>query len=164
MAVSKAKKKEIIESLDSSLKDASSIVFVHFKGLPMAETTELRKGLTKSGVGYTVAKKTLIRRALTNLGVGGDMPELGGEIAVAYAPGEDATLPAREVYAFQKKNEGKITIVGGVFDKAYKSQVEMTEIASIPSREVLYAQFVNLINSPIQQFVIGLSQIAEKKA
>lgn len=164
MAITKAKKKEIVDNLGTSLKDASSIVFVNFKGLPMAETTALRKGLTKNGVGYTVAKKTLMRRALAELGILGEMPEIAGEVAIAYGSGEDTTLPAREVYAFQKKSEGKLTIVGGVFGSAYKTQAEMTEIASIPSREALYAQFVNLINSPIQRLVIGLNQIAESRS
>lgn len=163
MAIDKQKKKEIVEKVIDVLKDATSIVFVNFHKLPVSETTAIRKALRGHGVGYTVAKKTLLKRALSERKLAGDLPELVGEIAVVYGNGEDATLPAREVYVFQKKSDGRVAIVGGVFESVYKSQVEMTEIASIPSREILLAKFVNVINSPIQRFAVALNQIAEAK-
>ncbi len=163
MAINKAKKKEIVAKATDALKDATSAVFVNFHKLPVSETTTMRKALRAQGIGYLVAKKTLLKRALAEKKFSGDIPELAGEIAIAYATGEDTTLPAREVYVFQKKSDGRVSIVGGIFDAMYKTQSEMTEIASIPSREVLLAKFVNVINSPIQRLVIGLNQIAEKK-
>jgi len=70
---------------------------------------------------------------------------------------------AREVLQFQKKFDKKLSIVGGVFEGRFMNQAEMTEIALIPSQHSLYAQFVNLINSPIQGFVMALDAIASKK-
>jgi large subunit ribosomal protein L10 len=89
------------------------------------------------------------------------MPQLDGEIAIAYSA--DLLAPAREIYVFEKKFKDNVKIVGGVFEGAYADREKMVAIATIPSQQVLYAQFVNLINSPIQRLVIGLSQIAEKK-
>ena len=91
----------------------------------------------------------------------GSMRALEGELAVVY--GEDLLAPARSIYDFQKKLEGKISIVGGIFEGEYKSQAQMLSIASIPSVQVLRGMFVNIINSPVQRFVIGLGQIAERK-
>ena len=71
--------------------------------------------------------------------------------------------PAREVFAFQKKYKDNLSIVGGIFDGKYMSKEEMMAIALIPSRETLYAQFVNVINSPIQGLVMALDAIAKKK-
>lgn len=164
MAITKNKKKEIVAKVTDALKDATSVAFVNFHKMPVSETTAMRKALRAHGVGYTVAKKTLLKRALSEKNISGEIPELAGEIAVAYGTGEDITLPAREVYAFQKKSDGRVMIVGGIFEAMYKTQSEMTEIASIPSREVLLAKFVNVINSPIQRLAVVLSQVAEKRS
>lgn len=161
MAITKAKKQEILAKLDEVKNSADSIVFVNFKGLPVSETTALRGSLRESGVGYFVAKKTLMKRAFDGA-YEGEMPELEGEIAIAYS--EDAIAPAQNVKEFQVKYKDKISIVGGVFQGVYKNQEEMTEIASIPPLPVLRGMFVNVINSPIQGLVLGLNAIAEKKS
>lgn len=161
MAVSKAKKAESLKKIEKIAKDSKSIVFVNFHGLPVNDTNAMRKLMTKSDIGYTVAKKTLIKKALTGITVSGVCPEFVGELALAY--GEDLIAPAREVYAVEKKNKDKFKILGGIFNGEYKNAEEMIAIASIPSRETLYAQFVNVINSPIQGFVMALDAIAKKK-
>ena len=58
----------------------------------------------------------------------------------------------------------KVTILGGIFEKRFMNQMEMTGIAAIPSRETLLAQFVNLINSPIQRFAVVIDAIAKSKS
>ena len=70
-----------MEKVASAVSDAASIVFVHFKGLSVADTAAMRKSLRENGIGYYVAKKTLIRRALAEKGYEGEIPELPGEIA-----------------------------------------------------------------------------------
>lgn len=162
MAVSKAVKKEALEKLGKIFKDSASVVFVNFHGLGANDTVDTRKALAAQGVGYMVAKKTLTRKALGDAGISGDMPALDGELAIAH--GADQTAPAREIYQFQKKLEDKISILGGIFDGAFVSKEKMLIIAQIPGRKTLEAQFVNLINSPIQGFVMALSEIAKKKA
>lgn len=145
------------------LTGAKSIVFVNFKALPVSETKILRRQLLADKIGYFVTKKTLAKRVLGDLKAKGDMPELPGELAIAY--GEDLLAPARETYAFQKtaREKGSISIVGGIFDGEFKTQAEMMSIATIPPRQVLLAQFVNLINSPIQRFAVVVSEISKSK-
>ena len=162
MAINKSDKKAIIEKAEKSLKGISSAVFVNFHGLNVANTTALRKELRSKGVGYFVAKKTLLRRVLDSLKFEGSIPELLGEIAIAYST-EDLLAPAREVYSFEKRMKDNLSIVGGIFEGAYSEREKMVSIASIPSVPVLYGQFVNLINSPIQGLVLALNAIAEKK-
>lgn len=161
MAISKEKKEKIYSDIKDVVKKSQSVVFVNFHGLGVGETTSLRRKLKKEGVGYVVAKKTIIKRALDDIKPEGDMPQLDGELALAYS--EDLTAPARGVFDFQKKVKDKIAILGGIFEGRYMNQVAMTEIAAIPSNQVLYGQFVNLINTPIQQFVTVLDKVAEKK-
>jgi large subunit ribosomal protein L10 len=161
MAISKEKKGEILVKLKGIIKDSASLVFVNFHGLPVSETREIRKGLTGKGVGYFVSKKTLAKKALAEANIPGTMPETPGELGIIY--GKDLLDPAREVYAFQKQFDKKIQIVGGVFDGKFMTQAEMLSVATIPGLKTLHAQFVNLINSPIQGFVMALSEIAKQK-
>jgi large subunit ribosomal protein L10 len=137
------------------------MVFINFHALPVTESSQIRKALREKGVGYTVAKKSLTRKALSEGGIEGTLPELPGELGIVY--GTDPIEGARGVYEFQKKLEKKIQIVGGVFENKYMNMDEMVSLAQIPGLKTLQAQFVNLINSPIQGFVMALDQIAKKK-
>lgn len=161
MALSKNKKKEVLGEMTDIANAAKTVVFVNFHGLTVGNSTEMRKQLRSAGVGYTVAKKTLAKKAFDAKTIKGTMPELEGEVALAY--GEDLIAPAREVRVFEKKFEGKIGILGGIFDGEYKSKEEMVAIASIPGRHELLGMFVNLINSPIQRIAIVMDQIAKSK-
>ncbi|MEK7606405.1 MAG: 50S ribosomal protein L10 [Patescibacteria group bacterium] len=147
--------------------DKPGAVFVNFHGLTVSNTSEMRKTLRHDGVKYMVAKKTLIRKVLGDKKVAGELPELPGEIAVVYPVEKDTTditAPARGVYAFQKKFDGRVSIVGGIFEGAYLTGSKMLEIATIPSQHVLLGMFVNIINSPVQRFAIALQAVADKKS
>lgn len=162
MAISKEKKVALLAELESIVNASQSIVFLTFDKLNVADTTELRKKFRGQEVGYKVVKKTLLKKALNARAPQGDMPELPGELAIAY--GTDLLVPARESYDFQKTHKEQFIIVGGVFDGAYKTKEEMMSIATIPGLQTLRGMFVNLINSPIQRFAVALDQIAKKNA
>ena len=161
MAITKEKKTEIVEKMRNIAGKAKTLVFAQFKGLTVAEQNEMRKTLRAQSVGYTVAKKTLLRRALENLGYEGQAPELEGEIALAY--GEDELSPARELAVFVKKFGEHLAFAGGVFGGRYVGKEEITSISAIPGMDALRAQFVQLINSPIQRFAIILQAKADKQ-
>lgn len=161
MPITLDKKKELVASLEKALKGAESVVFVKFDKLKVADVNSLRRGLQAEGVGYQVAKKTLLKRALSTHNISGELPEIGGQVAIAYSA--DLLAPAREVFSFEKKHKDNISIVGGVFEGKYMNASEMMAIATIPPLQTLRGMFVNLINSPIQRLVIGLDQIAAKK-
>lgn len=163
MAITKQKKVEILKDIKERLADAKSVVFLNFKGLTVTETKILRRKLMADKVGYFVAKKTLTKRALSELGAKGEMPDLPGELAIAYS--EDLLAPAREAYAFQKAphDKGSLSIVGGIFEGEFKNKEEMVAIATIPPLQTLRGMFVNLINSPIQRFAIVTEEIRKKK-
>lgn len=163
MAITKAKKEDIVGKVADALKDAVSVVFVHFKGLTVADTSAMRKSLKGEGVGYYVAKKTLLKRALEARGYEGTLPSLDGEIAIAWSA-TDATAAARTIYEHGKKHKNALSIVGGVFEEKYLDAVAMNAIATIPPVPVLRGMFVNVLNSPIQGLVIALDQIRAKKA
>ncbi len=161
MAISREKKKEILDGLTRLIKESVSLVFVNFHGLHSKDTALLRKGLREKGVSYTVAKKTLIKKALENSTNKGTLPDLDGEIGVAY--GNDALSPARELWQFSKTRKDALRILGGIFEGSFRDAGSMVEIASIPGKEVLYGKLAFLIQSPLTGLVIALDQIAQKK-
>lgn len=162
MAISRQQKGEILDKIRGALSGAQAVVFVNFHGLNIGNITALRRKLRAEGVRFLVAKKTLIRKALGEMSFKGGMPELPGELALAWSD-SDQIAPAREVFAFGKKVEGSLALVGGVFEGKYMDQPAIMGLATIPSRETLYTQFVHLLNSPLKGFVVALDQVAQKR-
>ncbi|MEK7179826.1 MAG: 50S ribosomal protein L10 [Patescibacteria group bacterium] len=162
MATSKSKKREILAKLSDAFKEASSVVFVSFSKLTVKDASRVRKELADAGVRYYVAKKTLIRLALKQRGYDGELPELPGEVAIAWTS-DDITAPARGVYDLGKKLKGAIMLVGGVFEGVFADAQKMLGIATIPIMPVLRGMFANIINSPIQRFAIALGEVAKTK-
>ncbi|OHA58985.1 MAG: 50S ribosomal protein L10 [Candidatus Vogelbacteria bacterium RIFOXYD1_FULL_44_32] len=162
MALSREKKSIILTQLKGVAKEAKSITFVNFHGLTVTKADELRKSLRLVGVGYAVAKKTLVRMALGGVNIAGELPNLPGEIAVAYST-SDLLAPAKGVYDFGKKYPNTVSIVGGVFEGKFMDEGTMVAIAKIPGREILLGQLANMLNWPIQGLVIALDQIALAK-
>jgi large subunit ribosomal protein L10 len=161
MAITRQKKEEIVAKVQDITKSAKTLVFANFKGLTVAEQNEMRKALRPLGVGYTVAKKSLLNRALESAKYEGTAPVLEGEVALAY--GEDELAPAREIATFVKKFGDHLAFAGGVFGGRFVGKDEITSIAAIPGIDALRAQFVQLINSPLQRFAVVLSEQAKKQ-
>lgn len=161
MTATREQKKKVLDTLGEVFSSAASVVFVHYKGVPVDEEQAMRRALKEKAVGYTVAKKSLTKRALASTTIKGEAPVFSGELALAWS--DSLTDTAREVYTFQKKYKDRVQIVGGIFDGEFKDKEQMTAIAEIPSLQTLRAQFVNLINSPLQGLVIALNAVAEKR-
>lgn len=161
MAITRQKKEEIVAKVATIAKSAKTLVFANFKGLTVAEQNEMRKAFRPLGIGYTVAKKSLVARALDAAKYEGVAPVLEGEVALAY--GEDELAPAREVAVFVKKFGEHLAFAGGVFGGKYVGKDEIAAIAAIPGIDTLRAQFVQLINSPLQRFAVVLAAKADKQ-
>jgi large subunit ribosomal protein L10 len=159
--LTKTKKEEILKELGDAIQKAPSVVFVNFHGMTVFDETVLRKELRDKGVSYKVSRKTLLKRALSGKAEG-EMPALPGEVAVAYS--SDQVAPSREVYNFQKTHKGALTILGGIFDGKFVDGAYMTEIATIPSREVLLSKLAFLLKSPMQRLAIAVNEVAKSKA
>lgn len=162
MALTRAKKAELIGSYSEALKGANSAVYVKFKGLSVADTSKLRSELFGENTHYTVVKKTLWKRATDAAKIKGEAPVTGEELAVVY--GKDLLTPARLSYEFSKAHKDTFAILGGIFEGEFKSQTEMLSIATIPPREVLLSQLAYLLKSPMQRIAIAINAVAEKKA
>ena len=126
-------------------------VFINFHGLNMVMMRELRKLMRQSEAVYFVAKKTLIRKSMEDFKFGDKMPELGGEVGVVFGQG-DAVASVKTIFKFRKSHP-ELSVLGGVLDKIFVGGLEMEKISKLPSREMLTAQFINVINAPARQMV-----------
>jgi len=153
-------KQPIVDQIASEISDAQSVVLVDYRGLTVAQDTELRKQLREAGVTYKVYKNTLMRRAFEGTVYAGLDEYLEGPSAIAISK-DDATLAARLLSNFAKTAD-KLELKAGVVEGAVYDQNGIQAIAKVPSREELLSKFLGSIQSPITNFARVLKQIAEQ--
>ena len=149
-------KQPIVQEISENIKDAQSVVVVDYRGLTVAEDTQLRKALREAGVTYKVYKNTLVSRAVE----GTQFESLRGPNAFAIST-EDATAPARVLAKFAKTAPA-LEIKAGVVEGTYYDEAGMKAVAAVPSREELLSKLLGSLQSPITNLARVLNQIAEK--
>jgi len=153
-------KKPIVAEISEYVKDAQSVVAVDYRGLTVAQDTELRKSLREAGVVYKVYKNTFLTRAFE----GTDFAQLDGVLegptAVAISK-DDATAPARVIAKFAKTAPA-LEIKAGIVEGKFYDAAGMAVISQIPSKEELLSKFLGSLQSPITNFARCIKQIAEK--
>ena len=152
-------KQPIVEEISGAIKDAASVVVVDYRGLTVAEDTQLRKQLREAGVSYKVYKNTLVSRAVEGTEFEGLREVLEGPSAFAISA-DDATAPARILAKFAK-TAPKLEIKAGVVEGTFYDADGMKAIASVPSREELLSKLLGSLQSPIANLARVLNQIAE---
>ena len=153
-------KKPVVEEISELHNGAATAVVVDYRGLTVAEDTELRKQLREAGVVYKVYKNTMINFAIKDTEFADLAQHLEGPTAIAVCK-DDATAAARVLAKFAKTAEA-LEIKGGVVDGIYYDAVGIGQIASIPSREVLLSKLLGSMQSPVTNFARVIKQIAEK--
>ena len=155
-------KKAVVTTLSGKIKEATSVVFVDYKGITVAQDTELRKQFREAGVEYTVVKNTLTRFAAKENGYNFD-EVLNGTTAMASTTG-DPIAPARIVCEFAKKNKGStLSIKGGVVEGSVLSADQLNGFGELPSKNALVASVLGTFLAPISSLAFVLDQIREQK-
>ena len=158
-----SEKQAIVAALTERIKNASSGVFVDYKGINVAQDTELRTELRKNDVEYSVIKNTLTRFALDDCGLKEIDPILNGTTSLATSTG-DPIAPFRILSDYAKKIPGDtFTIKAAFMDGKVLSQAEIQEISALPSKEALYSQVFGTLLAPITSLAVVLDQIAQKQ-
>lgn len=167
------KKKAQVAALTEELKSANVGVLVNYKGITVEQDTKLRKQLRESGCTYKVVKNTLLGRSFEGAGISGLESCLEGTTAIAYAADDYVSAP--KILSKCAKDLESFSIKGGFVDGEAVNEGQITELAKLPSKEVLVAQALYGLNAPIQGFatvlngtlrglVIALNAIAEKES
>ena len=156
-------KAQQVEEIVEKVKKSKSIVLVDYRGLTVAQDTEMRVNMRKAGVDYKVLKNRLVLRALNNCGFDGFEKVLEGPTAVAFGY-EDAVAPAKIVAETVTKTNNKIAIKGGVIEGKQASVEEVNALSKIPAKPVLVGQLLGMLTSPMRSLAVALSEIAKKQS
>ena len=154
-------KKAVVETLTGKIQEATAVVFVDYKGINVAQDTQLRKQFREAEVDYTVVKNTLTRFAARNAGF--DFDEiLNGTTAMACTTG-DPIAPARIVCEFAKKNKSTLSIKGGIVEGSVLSADQLNGFGELPSKNALVASVLGTFLAPISSLAFVLDQVRIQK-
>ena len=155
-------KKAVVEALTGKIQESTAVVFVDYKGINVAQDTELRKQFREAGVEYTVVKNTLTNFAAKNAGY--DFSKvLNGTTAMASTTG-DPIAPARIVSEFAKKNKLKtLSIKGGIVEGSVLTGEQLSGFGELPSKNAMVASVLGTFLAPISSLAFVLDQIRMQK-
>ena len=154
-------KKAVVETLTGKIQGATSVVFIDYKGINVAQDTALRKQFRDAEVEYTVVKNTLTRFAAQNAGYNFD-EVLNGTTAMACTTG-DPIAPARIVCEFAKKNKNTLSIKGGIVEGSVLSADQLNGFGELPSKNALVASVLGTFLAPISSLAFVLDQVRIQK-
>ncbi|ROR01743.1 50S ribosomal protein L10 [Desulfosoma caldarium] len=141
----RVKKEQLVAELHEKLQRATAAILTDFRGLSVAEITELRDNLAQQGVEFKVVKNTLMRIAAKGTGAEVLEPLLQGTNAVAIAY-DDPTVSAKILKAFGKTND-KFQVKGGVLGTRELTVQDVLALADLPSREELLAKLLGTLHA-----------------
>jgi large subunit ribosomal protein L10 len=154
-------KQEAVAVIAAKIASSSSTVVADYRGLNVAQVTELRKQLREAGIEFQVLKNSLVRRATE----GTDYVELNniltGPTAIAFG-NEDAVAPAKILNDFAKKNDA-LKLKGGIVEGKVVSQEEIKALAELPSREGLLSMLLSVLQAPVRNFALAVKAVGEKQ-
>ncbi|KUO95109.1 50S ribosomal protein L10 [Ferroacidibacillus organovorans] len=153
-------KAQVVAEVVEKFQAAKSVIVTDYRGLTVAEVTELRKNLREAGIDFRVLKNTLTRRATEIAQVQGLDPFLKGPTAVAF--GEDVVSPAKILNDFAGKHKA-LEIKGGLVEGRVIDVDGVKELATLPSREGLLSMLLSVLQAPMRNFAYATKQVADQK-
>lgn len=154
-------KKQAVEEITERFKNSNSAVLVEYRGLSVAEISELRNNLRAEDVEFKVYKNRLVQRATESTDYEGFNDYLTGPNAIAFGK-SDAVAPARVIAKFAKEHEA-LVIKAGVVEGKLLSIDEVKEIASLPNREGMYSMLLGMLQAPVSKFARVVKAVADAK-
>ena len=160
MSLNRSEKEAVIQEVTDLAAKAQTLVMAEYRGITVADMTELRSKARSNGVALSVLKNTLVRRAVAGSSFETVADQMTGPLIYGFS--EDAVAAAKVVADFAKTND-KLVIRGGVYDGKALDANGVKQLASIPSKEVLLSQLCGLLMSPIARTAVVLGALAKKK-
>jgi len=153
-------KQEIVAKISDSIKESASMTIVEYRGLTVAEISELKKSLKAAGSTFNVFKNTLVTRASDELGYNDLNQYLSGSNAFVFS--KEINAGPKVLAKFAKKNE-LLVIKAGIAEGKVMDAQGMKTIASLPDRNGLLSMFLSCLNAPIQKFAATVKAVADSK-
>ncbi|MEO8731803.1 MAG: 50S ribosomal protein L10 [Rhodoferax sp.] len=160
MSLNRSEKEAVITDVTSLAAKAQTLVMAEYRGITVADMTKLRSAARSNGVTLSVLKNTLARRAVAGSAFEIVSDQMTGPLIYGFSV--DAVAAAKVVAEFSKTND-KLVIRGGAFGGKVLDVNGVKQLASIPSKEVLLAQLLGLMQSPISRTARVLAALATQK-
>ena len=154
-------KKNLVKEITDKFRESQSTVVVDYRGLDVAEVTQLRKELRDAGVDYKVYKNTMTRRAVDAAELGELTDILVGPTAVAFS-NDDVIAPAKIISKFAKDHEA-LEIKGGVIEGKVATLDQINELASLPDYEGLVSMLLSVLQAPMRNLAYATKAVADQK-
>jgi len=154
-------KEKFVDELAEKLKNSACGVLADYKGINVTDDTKLRKAMREAGVDYFVVKNSLLSRAFEKAGLSELNSHCVGETAIALSA-EDIVIAPKLVYSQVEASKGKYSIKAGFIEGKAVDTATITEYAQLPSKEVLVAKLLFMLQSPVQRLAIAINEIAKK--
>ena len=153
-------KQEMVSEISSKIKESQSTVVVEYRGLNVAEVTELRRALRAEDVDFKVYKNTMAQRAVDELGFAELKESLKGPNAMAFS--KDATAPARILSKFAK-NHKALVLKSGIVEGKEVDLDTLKELANLPNRDGMLSMLLSCLQSPVRSFACVVKAVADAK-
>ena len=160
MSLNRSEKLAVIDEVTALAAKAQTLVMAEYRGITVADMTKLRVDARSKGVTLSVLKNTLARRAVAGSSFEMAADQMTGPLIYGFS--EDAVAAAKVVSEFAKTND-KLVIRAGVYGGKTLDVNGVKQLANIPTKEVLLAQLLGLMQSPISRTARVLAAVAEKK-
>ncbi|MGG1519890.1 50S ribosomal protein L10 [Paenibacillus oryzisoli] len=156
-----AEKQAAVAEVTEKFKASSCTIVADYRGLNVAQVTQLRKSLREAGIEFTVLKNSLARRATANAELSELDEFLTGPTAIAFS-NDDIVAPAKILTEFAKKND-KLSVKAGVVEGRVVGYDQIKALADLPSREGLLSMLLSVLQAPVRNFALAVKAVAEKK-
>ncbi|SEG77855.1 50S ribosomal protein L10 [Paenibacillus sp. UNC499MF] len=156
-----AEKEQIVSDLSDKLRASSCTIVTDYRGLNVAQVTELRKQLREAGVEFQVLKNSMVRRATANAELTELDEHLTGPTAIAFS-NDDVIAAAKILNNFAKKNES-LSIKAGVVEGKVVDVTQIKALADLPSREGLLSMLLSVLQAPVRNFALAVKAVSEKQ-
>lgn len=155
-------KQAVVDEVTDKMKNSSSLVIAEYRGLTVAEITELRKELRAEGVDMKVYKNKLVKRATKEVGYEALDEYLTGPNAIAFG-GEDAVAPARVLAKFAKKHRS-LVLKSGVVEGQVLGLEEIQAISKLPDRKGMYAMLLGCLQAPMAKMARTVQALVDARS
>jgi large subunit ribosomal protein L10 len=156
-----AEKELAVAEVTEKFKASASTIIADYRGLNVAQVTQLRKSLREAGIEFVVLKNSLARRASANAELSALDEYLTGPTAIAFSK-DDLVAPAKILTDFAKKND-KLSVKGGVVEGRVVGYDQIKALAELPSRDGLLSMLLSVLQAPVRNFALAVKAVAEKK-
>lgn len=154
-------KEQVVAEVGQKFQESICTVVTDYRGLDVAQVTELRKQLREAGIEYAVIKNTLARRAANNVDLSDLEEHLIGPTAIAFST-DDLIAPAKILTEFAKKNK-ELEVKAGILEGEVVSSDQIKKLADLPSREGLLSMLLSVLQAPVRNFALSIKAVAEKE-